>query len=104
MDFPKRSFRSDCLKTDQSFMVIMKIVAGLLCLVYFLLPGKKPEAAEVGPIKGLVQRLDLRKNKWEKVRRGDLILKGARLRTSRNSRVELVLNTVILCTPPGILV
>ena len=73
----------------------MKIIAGLLCLVYFLLPGKKPEAAEVGPIKGLVQRLDLRKNKWEKVRKGDSILKDDRIRTGRNSRVELVFKNKI---------
>ena len=73
----------------------MKIIAGLLCFVYFLLPGKKPEAAEVGPIKGLVQRLDLRKNKWEKVRRGDSLLKGDRIRTGRNSRVELVFKNKI---------
>ena len=95
MDFPKRNIRSDFRKQDQSFTVSMKIIAGLLCLVYFLLPGKKPEAAEVGPIKGLVQRLDLRKNKWEKVRRGDSILKGDRIRTGRNSRVELVFKNKI---------
>ena len=68
----------------------MKIIAGLLCFVYFLLPGQIPEAAEIGPIKGLVERLDLRKNKWEKVRRGDSILKDDRIRTGRNSRAELV--------------
>ena len=73
----------------------MKTITGLLCLVYFLLPGKKPEAAEVGPIKGLVQRLDLRKNKWEKVRRGDSLFKGDRIRTGRNSRVELVFKNKI---------
>ena len=95
MDFPKRSFRSDCRKPDQSFTVNMKIITGLLCLVYFLFPWKKPEAAEVGPIKGLVQRLDLRKNKWEKVRRGDSILKDDRIRTGRNSRVELVFKNKI---------
>ena len=71
-------------------MVIMKIIAGLLFFVYFLLPGQIPEAAEIGPIKGLVQRLDLRKNKWEKVRKGDSILKDDRIRTGRNSRAELV--------------
>ena len=54
-----------------------------------MLPGQIPEAAEIGPIKGLVQRLDLRKNKWEKVRKGDSILKDDRIRTDRNSRVEL---------------
>ena len=90
MDFPKRSFRSDYRIPDQSFTVIMKIITGLLCLVYFLLPGKKPKAAEVGPIKGLVQRLDLRKNKWDKVHKGDSILKDDRIRTGRNSRAELV--------------
>ena len=68
----------------------MKSIAGLLCLVYFLLPGQIPDAAEIGPIKGLVERLDLRKNKWEKVRRGDSILKDDRIRTGRNSRAELV--------------
>ena len=68
----------------------MKIIAGLLCFVYFLLPGQIPEAAEIGPIKGLVQRLDLRKYIWEKVRRGDSILKDDRIRTGRNSRAELV--------------
>ena len=68
----------------------MKIIAGLLYFVYFLLPGQIPEAAEIGPIKGLVERLDLRKNKWEKVRRGDSILKDDRIRTGRNSRAELV--------------
>ena len=68
----------------------MKIIAGLLCFVYFLLPGQIPEAAEIGPIKGLVERLDLRKNKWEKVRQGDSILKDDRIRTGRNSRAELV--------------
>ena len=68
----------------------MKSIAGLLCFVYFLLPGQIPEAAEIGPIKGLVERLDLRKNKWEKVRRGDSILKDDRIRTGRNSRAELV--------------
>ena len=68
----------------------MKAIAGLLCFVYFLLLGQKPEAAEIGPIKGLVERLDLRKNKWEKVRRGDSILKDDRIRTGRNSRAELV--------------
>ena len=73
----------------------MKIIAGLLCFVYFLLPGQIPEAAEIGPIKGLVQRLDLRKNKWEKVRRGDSILKDDRIRTGRNSRVELVFKNKI---------
>ena len=40
-----------------------------------MLPGQIPEAAEIGPIKGLVERLDLRKNKWKKVRQGDSILK-----------------------------
>ena len=68
----------------------MKIIAGLLFFVYFLLPGQIPEAAEIGPIKGLVERLDLRKNKWEKVRRGDSILKDDRIRTGRNSSAELV--------------
>ena len=68
----------------------MKIIAGLLCFVYFLLLGQIPDAAEIGPIKGLVQRLDLRKNKWEKVRKGDSILKDDRIRTGRNSRAELV--------------
>ena len=68
----------------------MKIIAGLLCFVYFLLPGQIPVAAEIGPIKGLVERLDLRKNKWEKVRRGDSILKDDRIRTGRNSTAELV--------------
>ena len=68
----------------------MKITAGLLCFVYFLLPGQIPEAAEIGSIKGLVERLDLRNNKWEKVRRGDSILKDDRIRTGRNSRAELV--------------
>ena len=95
MDFPKRNIRSDFRKQDQSFTVSMKIIAGLLCLFYFLLLGKKPEAAEVGPIKGLVQRLDLRKNKWEKVRRGDSIFKGVQIRTGRNSRVELVFKNII---------
>ena len=55
-----------------------------------MLLGQIPEAAEIGPIKGLVERLDLRKNKWEKVRRGDSILKDDRIRTGRNSRAELV--------------
>lgn len=73
----------------------MKIIAGLLCFVYFLLPGQIPEAAEIGPIKGLVERLDLRKNKWEKVRRGDSILKDDRIRTGRNSRAELVFKNKI---------
>ena len=73
----------------------MKTIAGLLCLVCFLLPGQIPEAAEIGPIKGLVQRLDLRKNKWEKVRRGDSILKDDRIRTGRNSRAELVFKNKI---------
>ena len=68
----------------------MKSITGLLCFVYFLLPGQIPEAAEIGPIKGLVQRLDLRKNKWEKVLKGDSILKNDRIRTGRNSRAELV--------------
>ena len=68
----------------------MKIIAGLLCFFYFLHPGQIPEAAEIGSIKGLVERLDLRKNKWEKVRRGDSILKDDRIRTGRNSRAELV--------------
>ena len=57
---------------------------------YFLLPEQIPEAAEIGPIKGLVERLDLRKNKWENVRRGDSILIDDRIRTGRNSRAELV--------------
>ena len=60
-----------------------------------MLPGQIPEAAEIGPIKGLVQRLDLRKNKWEKVRRGDSLLKGDRIRTGRNSRAELVFKNKI---------
>ena len=68
----------------------MKSIAGLICFVYFLLPGQITEAAEIGPIKGLVQRLDLRKNKWEKVRQGDSILKDDRIRTGKNSRAELV--------------
>ena len=68
----------------------MKTLAGLLCFVFCLLPGQIPEAAEIGPIKGLVERLDLRKNKWEKVRKGDSILKDDRIRTGRNSRAELV--------------
>ena len=68
----------------------MKIIAGLLCFFYYLLPVQIPEAAEIGPIKGLVERLDLRKNKWEKVRRGDSILKDDRIRTGRNSRAEFV--------------
>ena len=53
----------------------MKSIAGLLCFVYFLLPGQIPEAAEIGPIKGLVQRLDLRKNKWERSLKGIQYLK-----------------------------
>ena len=73
----------------------MKIIAGLLFFAYFLPPGQIPEAAEIGPIKGLVERLDLRKNKWEKVRRGDSILKDDRIRTGRNSRVELVFKNKI---------
>ena len=73
----------------------MKIIAGLLCFVYILLQGQIPEAAEIGPIKGLVERLDLRKNKWEKVRRGDSILKDDRIRTGRNSRAELVFKNKI---------
>ena len=68
----------------------MKSIAGLLSFLYFLLPGQIPEAAEIGTIKGLVQLLDLRKYKWEKVRRGDSILKDDRIRTGRNSRAELV--------------
>ena len=68
----------------------MKIIAGLLFFVYFLLPGQIPEAAEIGPIKGLVERLDLRKNKWEKVLKGDSILKDDRIRTGRDSSAELV--------------
>ena len=77
----------------------MKSIAGLLCFVYFLLQGQIPEAAEIGPIKGLVQRLDLRKNKWEKVLKGDSILKDDRIRTGRNSRAELVFkNKVYLRT------
>ena len=55
-----------------------------------MLPRQIPEAAEIGPIKGLVERLDLRKNKWEKVRQGNSILKDDRIRTGRNSRAELV--------------
>ena len=73
----------------------MKIIAGLLFFVYFLLPGQIPKAAEIGPIKGLVERLDLRKNKWEKVRRGDSIFKDDSIRTGRNSRVELVFKNKI---------
>ena len=73
----------------------MKIIAGLLFFVYFLLPVQIHEAAEIGPIKGLVERLDLRKNKWKKVRRGDLIFKNDRIRTGRNSRVELVFKNKI---------
>ena len=68
----------------------MKIIAGLLCFVYFLLPGQIHEAAEIASIKGLVERLDLRKNKWENVLKGDSILKDDRIRTGRNSRAELV--------------
>ena len=60
-----------------------------------MLPGQIPEAAEIGPIKGLVERLDLRKNKWEKVRQGDSILKGDRIQTGRNSRAELVFKNKI---------
>ena len=73
----------------------MKSIAGLLCFVYFLHLGQVPEAAEIGPIKGLVQRLDLLKNKWEKVRRGDSLLKDDRIRTGRNSRAELVFKNKI---------
>ena len=73
----------------------MNSIAGLLCFVYFLFPGQIPEAAEIGPIKGLVQRLDLRKNKWEKVRQGDTIFKDDRIRTGRNSRAELVFKNKI---------
>ena len=73
----------------------MKTNAGLLCFVFIMLPGQIPEAAEIGPIKGLVERLDLRKNKWEKVRQGDSILKDDRIRTGRNSRAELVFKNKI---------
>ena len=73
----------------------MKTLAGLLFFVFFLLPGQFPEAAEIGPIKGLDERLDLRKNKWEKVRQGDSILKDDRIRTGRNSRAELVFKNKI---------
>ena len=73
----------------------MKILASLLFFVFFMLPGQIPEAAEIGPIKGLVERLDLRKNKWEKVRQGDSILKDDRIRTGRNSRAELVFKNKI---------
>ena len=95
MGFPKRSFRSDCRIQDKSFTEFMKTNAGLLCFVFIMLPGQIPEAAEIGPIKGLVQRLDLRKNKWEKVRKGDSILKDDRIRTGRNSRAELVFKNKI---------
>ena len=60
-----------------------------------MLPGQIPEAAEIGSIKGLVERLDLRKNKWEKVLRGDSIFKDDQIRTGRNSRVELVFKNKI---------
>ena len=73
----------------------MKIIAVLLFFVYFLLLGQIPEAAEIGPIKGVVERLDLRKNKWDKVRRGESILKDDRIRTGRNSRAELVFKNKI---------
>ena len=73
----------------------MKTTAGLIFFVFFWLPGQIPEAAEIGPIKGLVERLDLRKNKWEKVLRGDSILKDDRIRTGRNSRAELVFKNKI---------
>ena len=86
---------SDFRKQDESFTEFMKTIAGLLCFVYFLLLGQIPEAAEIGPIKGLVERLDLRKNKWEKVRKGDSILKDDRIRTGRNSRAELVFKNKI---------
>ena len=68
----------------------MKTLVGLIFFVFFMLPGQILEAAKIGSIKGLVERLDLRKNKWEKVRRGDSILKDDRIRTGRNSRAELV--------------
>jgi hypothetical protein len=73
----------------------MNTLAGLLFFVFFMLPGQIPEAAVIGPIKGLVERLDLRKNKWEKVRQGDSILKDDRIRTGRNSRAELVFKNKI---------
>ena len=86
---------SNFRKQDESFTEFMKPLAGLLFFVFFLLPGLIPEAAEIGPIKGLVERLDLRKNKWEKVRQGDSILKDDRIRTGRNSRAELVFKNKI---------
>jgi len=86
---------SDFRKQDESFTEFMKTLAGLLFFVFFMLPGQIPEAAEIGPIKGLVERLDLRKNKWEKVRQGDSILKDDRIRTGRNSRAELVFKNKI---------
>jgi len=60
-----------------------------------MLPGQIPEAAEIGPIKGLVERLDLRKNKWENVRQGDSIINDDQIRTGSNSRVELVFKNKI---------
>ena len=86
---------SDFRRQDESFTEFMKILASLLFFVFFMLPGQIPEAAEIGPIKGLVERLDLRKNKWENVRQGDSIINDDQIRTGSNSRVELVFKNKI---------
>ena len=59
-------------------------------LFLVLLSGNSPEAAEVGPFQGVVQRLDLRQNKWISIRNGENISEGDRIRTGKNGRIELV--------------
>ena len=61
-----------------------------IVLFLVLLSGKSPEAAEVGPLQGLVQRLDLRQNRWKNIRNGEKISEGDRIRTGKNGRIELV--------------
>ena len=86
---------SDFRKQDESFTEFMKTIASLLFFIFSMLLVLIPEAAEIGPIEGLVERLDLRKNKWEMVRQGDSILKDDRIRTGRNSRAEFVFKNKI---------
>lgn len=84
-------FRScSVTKEDQSSVTGCRQTWIWILLFLVLLSGNSPEAAEVGPFQGVVQRLDLRQNKWISIRNGEKISEGDRIRTGKNGRIELV--------------
>ena len=77
-------------KEDKSSVTGFRQTWIWISLFLVLLSGNSPEAAEVGPFQGVVQRLDLRQNKWISIRNGEIISEGDRIRTGKNGRIELV--------------